>query len=257
MSFNVAGLNAGLKKGFVATVHKHQPDILCIQETKLNSSPPEKSPFTLKEYPHQYWSHCTAKKGYSGSAVFSKIKPLSVNYELDDFKDEGRTITLEFDSFWLVASYVPNAGSKLERMDVKLKFNAAIKDHMEHLAESKPVIWAGDLNVAHKEIDLARPANNHKTAGFTPQERKSFTGILENPKHQMVDAFRAFHPNEKDKYSYYSYRFNCKAKNIGWRLDYFVVSESLMDKVEESDIWVEDYGASDHCPLTLVLNTAK
>ena len=232
---NCKGLNASLKKGFDIYVKAEDADILCIQETKLNERPAFTAP-CLTRYPYQYWSHSTAKKGYSGSAILSKIKPLSVLYGIDqkEMDDEGRVISLEFEDFWIVACYIPNAGSKLERLDYKVEYCDAILDFIQRLEAKKPVIWTGDLNVAHKEMDLSRPKTNTKTAGFTRQERDAFTKILD--KTSMVDLYRHFHPDRTDQFTYYSFRFNCRSKNLGWRLDYFISSPKLLDRIVSCDI---------------------
>lgn len=260
-SWNVGGLSACLKKGFVDTVASLKADVLCLQETKLSANPAT-ALLPKNDWPFQHYAHCTTKKGYAGSAVFSKTKPLSVKNGLPgltDEEDQGRTITLEFQDFWFVAAYVPNAGMRLERLEFKLDYCTKMQAYLETLQKTsgKPIIYGGDLNVAHQDIDLARPKTNHKTPGFTPQERKAFTALLENENHPMVDTYRALHPKETDKYTYYSYRFSCKAKNIGWRLDYFTVSKSLMDRVEKAEIHSDAYGASDHVPVSLVLKTSS
>lgn len=188
--------------------------------------------FLKEEYPFQYWLPCTVKKGYAGSAVISKHKPLNFTNEIPGFKGEGRTITLEFDDFIFIASYVPNSGMKLERLDHKVEFSKGMIDYIKSL--TKPVIWGGDLNVAHKEVDLARPKTNRKTPGFTDVERKEFSNWLEML--DLVDTYRELHPNVIDVYTYYSYRFSCHSKNIGWRLDYFLVSNSIISKIISSDI---------------------
>ncbi|KAJ3065287.1 hypothetical protein HK102_007938, partial [Quaeritorhiza haematococci] len=202
-----------------------------------------------------YWSHSEAKKGYSGVAVFSKTKPLKDTYGIgiSEFDDEGRTITLEYEDFFLIACYIPNAGSKLERLDYKVRYNAAMEAYIRGLEKKKPIIWTGDLNVAHKEIDLARPKTNQKSAGFTPEERADFERILNKNSPPLIDTWRHLHPDQPNGYTYYSYRFQCRVKGIGWRLDYFVVSEKLMPRVVDSVIRSEAYGASDHVPIVLVL----
>ncbi|KAJ2826011.1 hypothetical protein IWW50_002579, partial [Coemansia erecta] len=195
-------------------------------------------------------------KGYSGTAVFSKLKPLRVTtgFETDPVDDEGRLITLEFDSFHLVACYVPNAGDKLVRLDRRMRWDQAMRAHLAALEESKPVIYTGDLNVAHNEIDLARPDTNHRSAGFTDEERNSFTDTLRGSTYPRIDVFRHLNPDARAAaYSYFGYRANCREKSLGWRLDYFVVSEPLMSRVAGVVTRNQCYGASDHVPLLLYL----
>ena len=215
VSWNVGGINACLKKGFLEKVKSLAADILIIQETKLQQAQ-EFMPKSI--YPFQYQSVCTVKKGYSGTALFSKIKPIKVDYVLgeDEFKSEGRYIVAEFEEYFLVAAYVPNAGQKLERLEVKrTHYKKVILPYLEGLAAKKALIFAGDLNVAHQEIDLARPKTNGKTAGFTPGEREDFTHLLQTV--GLYDSYRILHPKVTDKYTYYSYRFDCYKKNLGWR----------------------------------------
>ncbi|KAI9146140.1 Endonuclease/exonuclease/phosphatase [Paraphysoderma sedebokerense] len=257
VSWNVNSLNASLKKGFKFYVEAENPDILCLQETKLND--PMHGLFSKGLYPWQYFTHSQDKKGYSGSAIFSKVKPLNVTYGLPstDLDNEGRLITLEFSKFYLVAAYVPNAGEGLKRLDYKQEWDKEMKRYLNELdgKDDKYLIWAGDLNVAHQEIDLARPKTNSKyvTPGFTPEERQDFTDIL-NSEPPLIDTWRHLHP-DLQRYTYFSYRFQCRKKNLGWRLDYFVVSERLMKegKVVSSEIREECYGASDHVPIALVV----
>lgn len=266
LSYNVNSLPASLKKNLLPYLKAESPDILCLQETKLNA--PDTSTFPKNEYPYQYWSCSLSKKGYAGSAVLSKIEPVSVHYGIknemvngakDDEAledDEGRCITLEFADYFLVACYVPNAGMKLERLDYKEKYNKAMEKYLNALDARKPVVWAGDLNVAHHEIDLARPKQNkNKTPGFTDVEREGFTSILNGGsegKHKRVDVFRQLYPNDAG-YTYFSYRFQCRPKHLGWRLDYFVVSEKFMSRVVDMNVRKQCYGASDHLPLYLVI----
>jgi len=231
VSYNVGSLNASLKKGFKNYLEAENPDIICIQETKVNAPTHD---ISRKDYPYQYWTFSTVKKGYSGCAVFSKIKPLSVEYGIGcaKFDDEGRNLVLEFENYYLIATYVPNAGNKLVRLDFKQEYSSTIEKFFKKLEEKKPIIWAGDLNVAHQKIDLAKPDSNLRSAGYTIEERTDFTRILSsNP--PRIDTFRHFHPKDQI-YSYFSYRFNCHAKNIGWRLDYFVVSEKLLPQIKDS-----------------------
>jgi exodeoxyribonuclease III len=235
-------------------IEAEDADIVCLQETKLNE--PNYSLFFKKQYPFQYFSCCDTKKGYSGTMVLSKQEPEKIKYGIgwkhNELSKEGRVISLQFSKFWLVACYIPNAGQKLERLSLRQEWDKEMKRYLEELQQEKPVVWCGDLNVSHQEIDLARPATNHRTAGFTDEERDGFSHILQS---HFIDTYRAKHPDSKsDCYTYFSYRFSCRTKNIGWRLDYFVVSESLMDDVVESTIRRECYGASDHLPIVLILN---
>ncbi|KAJ2156989.1 hypothetical protein GGF46_004809 [Coemansia sp. RSA 552] len=254
VSFNVNSLAAACKKGFKEYVAAEDPDILCLQETKAN----QPMAFVLSSYPHKYW-HCSrAKKGYSGTAVFSKTKPLGATYgfgpDADVADDEGRLITLEFDSFHLVACYVPNAGEKLVRLDRRMRWDDAMRAHLAALERSKPVVYTGDLNVAHHPVDLARPDSNKRSAGFTQEERNSFTSLLGD---HRLDAFRHLHPDARaDAYTYFGYRGNCRAKALGWRLDYFVVSAALMPRVVDVTVRNQCYGASDHVPLLMLLRDA-
>jgi len=250
VSYNVGSLNASLKKGFKNYLEAENPDIICIQETKLNAPSHE---ISKKDYPYQYWTFSTVKKGYSGCAVFSKIKPLDVQYGIGcaKFDDEGRNLVLEFEKYYLIATYVPNAGNNLVRLDFKQEYSATIEKFFEKLEKKKPIIWAGDLNVSHQKIDLAKPDSNLRSAGFTIEERTDFSRILSS-KPPRIDTFRHFHPKDQT-YSYFSYRFNCHAKNIGWRLDYFVVSEKLLPQIKDSVIRTKCYGASDHVPICLIM----
>jgi len=251
VSYNVGSLNASLKKGFRNYLEAENPDIICIQETKVNAPTHD---ISKEDYPYQYWTFSTVKKGYSGCAVFSKIKPISVEYGIGcaKFDEEGRNLVLEFENYYLIATYVPNAGNKLVRLDFKQEYSATIEKFFNKLEEKKPIIWAGDLNVAHKKIDLAKPDSNLRSAGYTIEERTDFSRILSSTP-PRIDTFRHFHPNDQI-YSYFSYRFNCHAKNIGWRLDYFVVSEKLLPQIKDSLIRSKCYGASDHVPICLIMN---
>ncbi|CAB4398467.1 unnamed protein product [Rhizophagus irregularis] len=253
-SWNVSGLNAALKKGFKTYVEAEDADILCIQETKVNEK--VNDVVDSKKYKYRWWGF-DEKKGYAGIAVFSKIEPISTSFGLPTHPNpestKGRIITLEFESLYYVACYVPNAGDKLARLKEKIVWDEVMEKYLRQLDEKKPVIWAGDLNVAHKPIDLAKPNTNQKTPGFTPEEREDFERILNGGKSKFIDTWRHFHPNTEGQYTYYSYRFKCYSKNIGWRLDYHVVSERILDKVIESEIRSNVYGASDHVPIVLVL----
>ncbi|KAH7491097.1 DNA-(apurinic or apyrimidinic site) endonuclease, chloroplastic [Phytophthora ramorum] len=267
VAWNVNGLRAVLKRDesvhLRAYVAQEDPDILCLSETKICRDELQKLEDFLPQYTHQFWS-CAVKKGYASTAIFSKTKPLSVKDEIvlgvheskgatkegNGGKDqEGRFLALEFPQFWLVHTYVPNAGGKLERLDFRTsQWDKAMLREMKEMEKTKPVIWCGDLNVAHQEIDIHNPKGNRKSAGFTDQERESFGEILDSG---YVDTFRRLHP-DKVEYSYFGYRNNMRAKNKGWRLDYFVVSEALMPKVRSSYIRSSVIG-SDHLPVGLEL----
>ena len=248
ISFNVNGLRAILNKDFERDFLSLDADIFSLNETKLSDDSFKSSfPFCPYGY-HVYWTNSKIRKGYSGVAVFSKIKPLSIHYGLLDNKydDEGRIITLEFENFFYIACYVPNAGEELKRMDYRMNFEDDLLLYINKLNKIKPVIYAGDLNVAHKEIDLKNPKANINNAGFTMEERNAFTRLLSNG---FIDSFRELYP-DKIQYSWWSYRFNARKNNAGWRIDYFVISEKLKDKLVSSIIHNEIYG-SDHCPIEL------
>jgi len=249
-SWNVDGVRACAKKGGAALLEHEQPDVLCLQETKVNEKqiPNE---FKHDDYPHQYWFPAK-KDGYSGVALLSKEKPVSVEYGMDDTEldDEGRLITAEFPTFYLVTTYVPNAGRKLVTLDKRMDWDPKFREHLKKLDAVKPVIVCGDLNVAHKEIDLKNPKTNTKNAGFTKQEREGFTTLLEEG--GFTDMFRHFYPEEKDKYTFWTYMMGCRAKNVGWRLDYMLVSNRMVDSVADC-LHRSDVLGSDHCPITLLL----
>ena len=246
ISWNVNGIRAAMKKGFLDFVSEASPDILCIQETKMQEGQAE---VPLEGY-HQYW--CSAeKKGYSGTAVFSREEPLSVGYGIgiDEHDREGRVITAEYPSFYLVNVYVPNSQNELKRLDYRMKWEEDFRAYLKGLEESKPVIVCGDMNVAHREIDLKNPKNNRKNAGFTDQEREKMTALLASG---FADTFRTLHPEEVT-YSWWSYRFHAREKNVGWRIDYFIVSRRLLPRVTGAAIRTEVYG-SDHCPVVLEIS---
>ena len=248
VSFNVNGIRAILQKDFIEDFNLLDADIFSLNETKLNEDNFKDSfPFNPEGY-HIYWTNSKLRKGYSGVCVFTKKLPLSVHYGLEnnDYDDEGRVITLEFDNFYYIACYVPNAGDELKRMDFRLEFETKLVDYLNKLNQNKPIIYAGDLNVAHQEIDLKNPKANINNAGFTIQERTAFSNLLNNG---YVDTFRYLYPNEV-KYSWWSYRFNARKNNAGWRIDYFIVSERIKDLVKSSLIHNDIYG-SDHCPIEL------
>lgn len=246
ISWNVNGIRAAVKKGFLDFFAEINADIFCIQETKMQEG---QLVLELEGY-HQYW-HSAIKKGYSGTAIFTKEKPLSVKYDFDDEKHrgEGRVITLEFEGFYLVNVYVPNSQDELRRLDYRMTWENDFQNYLIKLDEVKPVVLCGDLNVAHQEIDLKNPKTNRRNAGFTDEERQAFSNLLEAG---FVDSYRHFYPDLEGQYSWWSYRFNARSNNAGWRIDYFVVSQKLIDKVKDSLIYQDIYG-SDHCPVGIIL----
>ncbi|KAJ3877292.1 Endonuclease/exonuclease/phosphatase [Lentinula edodes] len=256
-AFNVCGLAASQKKGFSFYVAAEDPDILVLTETKVNNEPVD---LALKNrFPHCYWS-IAAKKGYSGTAILSKHQPLSVDYTLPGHPDassvKGRIITLEFENHYVIGTYVPNAGTELKNLNEKNEWNLHFTKYIRDLDKVKPVIWTGDLNVAPTEIDLCNAKRNwNKTPGYTEAETTAYRNILNPPESEadvpkFIDVWRKLHPEDKH-FTYFSYRFNCRQKGIGWRLDMFVLSERLVDRVKMCEIRSEIYGASDHCPLTM------
>lgn len=247
ISWNVNGIRACVTKGFLDFFNEIDADIFCIQESKLQAGQID---LELEGY-HQYWNYAE-KKGYSGTAIFTKKEPISVKYGLgyEEHDQEGRVITLEFDNFYMVTVYTPNSKTALERLDYRMVWEDLFRKYLKELEETKPVIVCGDLNVAHKEIDLKNPKTNTKNAGFTIEERTKFTELLNAG---FVDTFRHFYPEETGAYSWWSYRFNSRAKNAGWRIDYFLTSEVLRDKLVDAKIHPEVLG-SDHCPVELEIN---
>jgi len=246
ISWNVNGLRACLKKGFEDTFWGLDADFFCLQETKLQ---PGQVELDLPGY-EQFW--CSAdKKGYSGTAIFAKQAPLSVQYNLgiDEHDHEGRAITLEYEDFYLVCVYTPNAQDGLKRIDYRMAWDDAFRDHVSALDAKKPVIICGDMNVAHNEIDLKNPGPNRGNAGFSDEERGKFTELLEAG---FTDTFRALYPDAVGAYSWWSYRFNARANNAGWRIDYFLVSDRLREQIDKAYICPEIFG-SDHCPVGLDL----
>ena len=243
ISWNVNGFRACLNKGFEQFFKDTDADFFCIQETKMQ---PEQATFDADGY-HQFW-YSAEKKGYSGTAIFAKKEPISVKYGLgiDEHDHEGRAITLEYDDFYLLCVYTPNAQRELARLDYRMKWEDALRNYIKSLDEKKPVIYCGDLNVAHEEIDLKNPKTNRFSAGFSDEERGKFTELLESG---FCDTFRTLYP-EKVEYSWWSYMYHAREKNVGWRIDYFVVSERIMDKVKDSRIFTHIMG-SDHCPVGL------
>jgi len=250
ISWNVNGIRAALKKGFLDFVKEQNPDILCIQETKAH---PDQVNIILSDYKYHYWNSAE-KKGYSGTAIFSKVKPLSVQLGIgiEEHDKEGRVLTAEYEDFYIINVYTPNSKRQLERLEYRSVWDAEFLNYMKNLEKKKPVIVCGDLNVAHKEIDLKNDKSNKTTdtkpgnPGFTNQERSSFDNIM-NAK--FIDTFRHFYPKE-EKYSWWSYMFNARANNVGWRIDYFVTSKILKPKLKDAFILNEVYG-SDHCPVGL------
>lgn len=247
ISWNVNGIRAVLKKGFYDFVKQEDPDILCLQETKAH---PDQVDLVLSKYPHHYW--CSAvKKGYSGTAIFSKVKPISVQYGIghDHHDQEGRVITLEFGKYFLVNVYTPNAQRALTRLDYRQQWDVDFLAHVKGLEKKKPVIFCGDLNVAHTEIDLANPRSNKNSAGFTQEERAAFDSIVSAG---FIDTFREFN-KDTGHYTWWSYMFNARTKNIGWRIDYFCVSNALKKQLKDAHILPNVMG-SDHCPVCLLLH---
>lgn len=246
ISWNVNGLRACVGKGFLDFLREQDADIFCVQETKLQEG---QITLDLPDY-FQYWNYAE-KKGYSGTAVFSKKEPLSVSYGLhmEEHDHEGRVITLEFEDFYMVTVYTPNSQEELARLSYRMKWEEDFLSYLKELEQKKPVIFCGDLNVAHKEIDLKNPKTNRKNAGFTDEEREKFT-LLTNS--GFIDTFRYFYPDLEGVYSWWSYRFSARAKNAGWRIDYFLASEALKDRLEDALIYTEVTG-SDHCPVGLIL----
>ncbi len=244
ISWNVNGLRACVGKGFLDYFKEQQADIFCLQETKLQEGQIE---LELDGY-HQYWNYAE-KKGYSGTAIFTKEKPISVHYGIgiDEHDKEGRVITLEFEKFYMITVYTPNSQEKLARLDYRMKWEEDFKNYLLELDKKKPVIVCGDLNVAHKEIDLKNPKTNRKNAGFSDEEREKMTKLLESG---FVDSFRYFYPNKTDIYSWWSYRFSARDKNAGWRIDYFLVSDRIKENMKGAEIHTEILG-SDHCPVLL------
>ena len=246
ISWKVNGLRACVGKGFLDFFKEADADIFCLQETKLQEGQID---LELPGY-HQYWNYAE-KKGYSGTAIFTKAEPLSVAYGIgiEEHDHEGRVITLEYPDFYFITVYTPNSQNELTRLDYRMKWEEDFLSYLKKLEENKPVIFCGDLNVAHNEIDLKNPKSNRKNAGFTDEERGRFTALMQAG---FIDTFRYFYPDQEGIYSWWSYRFSARAKNAGWRIDYFVVSESLKDRLEDAAIYTEVMG-SDHCPVGLFL----
>ncbi len=248
VSWNVNGLRACVTKGFVDSVLSLDADAICIQESKLQEGQID---LALPGY-HQYWNYAE-KKGYSGTAIFTKQEPLSVAYGIgiEEHDHEGRVITLEFEDWYLVTCYTPNSQNELKRLDYRMTWEDDFRAYLQKLDKVKPVILCGDLNVAHKEIDLKNPKTNRKNAGFTDEERDKMTTLLNSG---FTDTFRYFYPEQEGIYSWWSYRFKAREKNAGWRIDYFLTSERLNDRLVNATIETEIFG-SDHCPVTLEIQS--
>ncbi len=246
VSWNVNGLRACMEKGFMDAFRQLDADVFCLQETKLQQG---QITLDLPGY-YQFWNYAE-KKGYSGTAVFSREEPLSVRYGLgiEQHDHEGRVITLEFPEYYFITVYVPNSQEELKRLDYRMVWEDDFLAYVKKLEETKPVIFCGDLNVAHREIDLKNPSSNRRNAGFTDEERAKFDAAL---KSGLTDTFRYFYPDQENIYSWWSYRFQARARNAGWRIDYFVVSDSLRDRLQDAKIHTDITG-SDHCPVELDL----
>ena len=246
ISWNVNGLRAIMGKGFLDFFHEADADIFCLQETKLQEGQIQ---LDLPGY-YQYWNYAE-KKGYSGTALFCREKPISVGYGLgiDHHDKEGRVITAEFSQFYFVTVYTPNSQEGLKRLAYRMEWEDAFRNYLKELEKVKPVIVAGDMNVAHKEIDLKNPKTNRKNAGFTDEEREKMSQLLESG---FIDTFRYFYPDQEGVYSWWSYRFRAREKNAGWRIDYFLASEALRDRFVDARIDTQVMG-SDHCPVELLI----
>ncbi len=247
ISWNVNGIRACVNKGFIDFFNKIDADIFCIQETKC-----QKGQIELEFEGYESYWNSAEKKGYSGTAIFTKIKPLTIKYGIgkEEHDKEGRVITLEFDKFYMVNIYTPNSKRKLERLDYRMIWEDEIKKYLLHLNKIKPVIMCGDLNVAHKEIDLKNPKTNRHNAGFTDEERNKMTELLDAG---FTDSFRYKYPDKENEYSWWSYMGRAREKNVGWRIDYFIVSNDIAKKIKDATIHQEVYG-SDHCPVELIID---
>ncbi|MFV0518224.1 MAG: exodeoxyribonuclease III [Aminipila sp.] len=247
ITWNVNGLRACMGKGFIDFINHENPDFICLQETKMQEGQAE---VPLDGY-LQFWNSAH-KKGYSGTAIFTKKEPISVNYHIDahGHDTEGRAITLEYEDFFLVTEYTPNAQDKLARIDYRLEWEAARRDYIRELDKKKPVILCGDLNVAHTEIDLKNPKTNRGNAGFSDEEREAFGKLLELG---FTDSYRYLNPEKEGAYTWWSYRFNARANNAGWRIDYFLVSDRIKEKIQKVELRSDIFG-SDHCPVSMHLD---
>lgn len=247
ISWNVNGLRAIMNKGFADIFNAFDADIFCLQETKLQEGQIDFAPDGY----HCYWNYAD-KKGYSGTAIFTKHKPVSVAYGIgiDEHDHEGRVITLEFDEFYFITVYTPNSQDGLKRLDYRMKWEDDFLGYIKSLDAKKPVVYCGDLNVAHNEIDLKNPKTNRKNAGFTDEERAKMTAVLSSG---FADSFRHLYPDTEGVYSWWSYRFKARERNTGWRIDYFILSDRLCDKINDAKIHTDVFG-SDHCPVELDIN---
>lgn len=248
ISWNVNGIRACVQKGFLDFFKETEADIFCIQESKMQEGQLD---LVLEGY-HQYWNYAE-KKGYSGTAVFTKEKPVSVQNGIGiaEHDTEGRVITLEFPQFYLITVYTPNSKEELLRLPYRMQWEDDFRTYLKRLEQEKPVIVCGDMNVAHQDIDLKNPKTNHKSAGFSDEERAKFESLLESG---FIDTFRYFYPEQEGIYSWWSYRFRSREKNAGWRIDYFLTSDSLKDKLKDASIHTEVMG-SDHCPVELLIES--
>lgn len=246
ISWNVNGIRAAVEKGFMDVFEKLDADVFCLQETKLQEGQID---LDLPGY-YQYWNYAE-KKGYSGVAVFTRVEPLRVKYGIgvEEHDHEGRVIALDLGDIWLVTVYTPNSQDELKRLDYRMRWEDDFRAYLKSLDDEKPVVVCGDMNVAKEEIDLKNPKTNRKNAGFTDEERNKMRALLADG---FVDSFRFLHPDEKDAYSWWSYRFRAREKNAGWRIDYFLTSESLKERIAAASIHPEIFG-SDHCPVELQL----
>lgn len=247
ISWNVNGLRACVQKGFTEYFNEVDADIFCVQETKLQEGQIDFAP----EGYHCYWNYAD-KKGYSGTAMFTKREPLNVTYGIgiDKHDHEGRVITAEFEDFYMIVCYTPNSQRELTRLEYRVHWENDFREYLKNLSAKKPLILCGDLNVAHNEIDLKNPKTNHHNAGFTDEERGEMTRLLDSG---FIDTFRYFYPDAEGRYSWWSYRFKAREKNAGWRIDYFIVSEALKTRLKDADIH-HDIMGSDHCPVELVIS---
>lgn len=251
VSWNVNGLRAVITKGFEDFFKSINADIFCIQETKMQQEQLDEKIMKIFQGYNTYFNSAE-KKGYSGTAIITRNKPLNVTYGIgiEEHDKEGRVITLEFDKFYMVDCYTPNSKRELERLGYRMIWEDSFRNYLMELNKIKPVIMCGDLNVAHKEIDLKNPKTNHRNAGFTDEERKKMTELLEAG---FTDSFRYMYPDKEDAYTWWSYMFKAREKNVGWRIDYFVVSNDIKEKIQDSYIYSEIYG-SDHCPIGLEID---
>lgn len=247
ISWNVNGLRACMQKNFMEDFNKLDADFFCLQETKLQEGQIE---MDLPGY-YQYWNYAE-KKGYSGTAIFTKHEPISVSYGIgiEEHDHEGRVITLEYEKYYMITVYTPNSQDGLKRLDYRMQWEDDFRKYLTTLAAKKGVIVCGDMNVAHKEIDLKNPKTNHQNAGFTDEERNKMTQLLESG---FIDSYRYFYPDTEGVYSWWSYRFKAREKNAGWRIDYFLVSQNLKDYMKSATIHTDIYG-SDHCPVEVVMD---